>query len=813
VTGKTRVALDISALQVDAVADRGIGRYVSAYASALARARAVEAALLVPELPPPSNLPGELVSADLVRWDSSATARRLMGGDGPVVHHVTAPFLHCRCGEAPCLGIAEHWAVSGAARVVTVYDLIPLRAPRHYLAGPGEEERYRARAKWVGEADVLLAISEHTRNEVIELLGCDPKKVEVAGSGVSSFFSPPDETDNELWQFHFGELEGRPYLLTVGGSDPRKNTERLVEALGILTARERDVHLVVVGDLDAPWRRRLLEAASAAGVEERVILSGVVGDDTLRAAYRRAVLTVMPSLAEGSGLPVLESAACGTPALASASTSLAEVAATPLATFDPASAESIAATVEAALFDDERRVSILSAQQDLASRSTWDAVAARASAAIDRLGRGASSGPGPTRRGRPAAPAPLRLALVGPLPPHGGGIGVYDRRFVEATPPDVRVEVVGAVNVDEAPAEAVVVAAQSFGVDVRPSSYDAVVYVLGNSEGHLRTLELALRYPGWLWLHEARLPGIVTSATAHLDDDEAGLAMTALLRRSYPGRPPLAAARRAGRSNLDLVAGGVGLLTPLAESCRGILVNSEVARRLVLLDLRPLAHHPPVVVLPQTCPPRPEPVRCPPRPIDDQTGALVVAFGIVSMAKRPDLLVDAVAAVGCRLAFVGPCVTILAETIVNRARARGIEDQVEVVGEVDAGGWRRWMEDADLAVQLRDTISGETSAALLEALSWGVPVLTNIASAAELPDGTVAFAHCRDSDSIAEAIRGLFLDHSKRTGLWRGGISFASSHQFDRLARELLDAVVPQRREALAKVDPGAKEAGIEHDL
>jgi glycosyltransferase involved in cell wall biosynthesis len=368
---------------------------------------------------------------------------------------------------------------------------------------------------------------------------------------------------------------------------------------------------------------------------------------------------------------------------------------------------------------------------------------------------------------------------------------VFDRRFVEATPPEVRVEVVGAVNVDEAPAGAVVVAARSFGVDVRPSSYDAVVYVLGNSEGHLGTVELALRYPGWLWLHEARLPGIVTSATAHLDDDDARLAMTALLRRSYPGRPPLAAALRAGRSNLDLVAGGVGLLAPLAESCRGILVNSEVARRLVLLDLRPLAHHPPVVVLPQTCPPLPDPVPCPPRPVDDQTGALVVAFGIVSMAKRPDLLVDAAAALGCRLAFVGPCVTILAETIVNRARARGIEDRVEVAGEVDAIGWRSWMEEADLAVQLRDTVSGETSAALLEALSWGVPVLTNIASAAELPDGTVEFAHCRDPDAIAGAIRGLLLDHGKRTSLWRDGTAFAASHQFDRLARELLDAVVP----------------------
>ncbi len=155
-------------------------------------------------------------------------------------------------------------------------------------------------------------------------------------------------------------------------------------------------------------------------------MTGPVGDDALRACYRRAAVTVTPSLAEGFGLPVLESAACGTPALASATTALVEVAATALATFDPTDTEAMAGAIVDVLADDGRRGAILSAQRDLAARSTWDVVASRTADALDELGRslpGAAWGPPSLRR---------RVALVGPLPPLGGGIGLYNRRVLEA---------------------------------------------------------------------------------------------------------------------------------------------------------------------------------------------------------------------------------------------------------------------------------------------------------------------------------------------------------------------------------------------
>lgn len=777
---RPQLAVDISALQVDGYADRGIGRYVAGQVAALAESGRVAAALLSPELPPPSGLPGGLVRDDLIRWNCLAETRRLTAGGRCLAYHVPAPFLHSGPGEPAALGAPRHWAETGVPRVVTLHDLIPLRAPRHYLAAPGHEDRYRARARIVAGADLIVTNSAYTRSEAIELLGCHPDSVVTVGAGVSPYFSPADGSDDALWKFHLGALEGRPYALTVGGSDERKNMERLVDAVGLLAARGWDLDLVVVGDLTADWRRRLHDRAAAAGVEGRLHLTGPVSDELLRACYRHALVSVMPSLAEGSGLPVLESAACGVPALASSTTALVETTASPLARFDPTSPDSMAEALARIAGDDGLRRDVLEAQQRLASQQTWTAVGERTAAALDALA-GRSS---PTRW-KPARPAPS-LALAGPLAPLGGGIGVYNHRLLSSLPRGVRANaVVPGTVIPDVPAGALYRPMDGCGHDYLPSWFDAVVYTLGNSAGHLATVEMALVHPGWLWLHEARLPAVATTAMESLPDDEFGSRLAALLRRAYPGRPPLAAARRAGRSNLDLVTAGIGLLGPLAERCRGILVNSQVARRLVELDLSPLAWHPPIHVLPPACP-----------PVSPRAGRrsgsgepIVVAFGVVSMSKRPDLLVDAIARTGHRLAFVGPCPPILAQVIRERAGLRGVEDRVEVCDSVDEAGWRDWMDRAALAVQLRGVTGGEISAALLEAMAAGLPVLTNVASAADLPEGTVSYLHDLDEEAVASRIGSLVESPAALDSLAEAGIAFAAEHSFARLGSELLSIV------------------------
>ncbi|HLI52933.1 MAG TPA: glycosyltransferase [Acidimicrobiales bacterium] len=799
-----RVAVDLQALQVAGFAERGVGRYAAGYARAMARRGALAAAMLAPELPPPVGLPEEIAASGLARWDTAAECSRLAHGGGPLVYQVIAPFLHCAPGQPASLGIVEHWARTGLPRVVTLYDLIPLRAPHHYLPGAVDEERYRTRAAWVAASDLLLTISEYTRREAIEVLGCSPDSVVEVGAGVDRFFIPPDGADEELFRASLPLLAGRRFIMTVGGSDARKGTEQAIAALGLLAARGDDAHLLVAGHLTDAWKRDLLAAAAACGVRDRVVLAGAVSDELLRACYRRALLTLMPSLAEGAGLPVLESAACGTPALASDRAALVETAAVPEALFDPTDPGDIAAAVGRVLASEGLRVRILAAQQRLARASTWEAVAERACEALARFEPGNRAGwragpatPGSAERSRagraaiawPGGRRPLRVAIAGPLPPAGGGIGAYNARLIEAlaSREDCEVEaVVACPSVAERVAGVPVISADSFGPDVRPASYHAVVYSLGNSAGHLPAVELSLRHPGWVWLHEARLPAVATTALQALPGGEFDTGLRRLVRRAYRDRSPDDRVRAAGRSHIELARIGVGLLPLLAERAAGLLVNSEAARSLVSLDLPPLAVGPPVTVLPPGCPPVSPPRAEPPGP------PLLVAFGIVSAIKRPDVVVDAAALSGCRLAFVGPCPPVLEQLIIERAEILGCAERVEVVGAVDEGTLRDWHARATLAVQVRESGAGETSAAVLDALAAGVPVLTNMASAAEYPPGTVALVEDLDGPGVAARVAELLASPARLRELGEAGRAFAADHPFSRLAAELLAAVGTQ---------------------
>lgn len=771
----TFVVVDAQVLQVPGWAERGVGRYTVGLLEALMATGRLGAATLRPELPPPAGMPASVAAAGLDCWESAAAARRIVAA-GPVVRLVPAPFLHTGPTDRAGLVTAPHWAELGTPRAVIVHDLIPLRAPEHYLVSAGRRRRYLARGRWVARAAVILTDSDHTRRETITLLGCAPSSVRTISGGVGDSFRLPDGTDEGLFRHHHADLVGRPFLVCVGGSDARKNLERLVEAAGLLHAWGYDLPLLVAGDLTSGWMARLKRVADAAALPARLLrVLGSIGDDHLIALYRRALIHVQPSLAEGLGLTVLEAAACGCPSLVSATTALAEVAGSPSATFDPTDARSIAGTVADAVRRPASLPAILGAQLRLLGEATWAATAARTLAAIDAT----VTFPATPGRRPPTAP---RLGLIGPLPPHGGGIGAYNGRVVAALAGSgTTVDSLSSCPTSTRPMAGIRrLHVGSLGRHIPATSYDTLVATLGNSDGHLATVAACLTNPCWLWLHEVRLPAIATTA---LDGDSEGLHQ--LLDLAYPGRAPHHAANRAGWSTLALLDAGVGITWPLVQRSRGVLVNSELARRLLLMDLPPGATPPPIHVLPSACP------RVAPSARSSARGSepLVVAFGIVAMGKRPDLLIDALALLErpVRLAFVGPCPSVLVETIRDRATARGIADRVEVAGAVDDVTWRAWLDRAAVAVQLRDTASGETSAAVLESLACGLPTVTSLATAAELPADAIQLVAGTRPEDVAAALDGVLAHPQRQAELAAGALEFARTHTAGHLADVLLE--------------------------
>ena len=227
---------------------------------------------------------------------------------------------------------------------VTLHDLALLRHPElfprwHRLSGRAGLGRV-ARA-----ADRVLAVSEFTKRETVELLGVPAERVTVIGNAVDSVFSPD------------GPAAEGDYVLAVGTLEPRKNLRRVAEA-----ATRAGVELRVVG------------ARGWGGVGTPDWL-GEVSDDELAALYRGARCLVFSSLYEGFGIPVLEAMASGTPVVTSRGGATEEVSGGAAVLVDPLNADAIAAGIEeAAARHDELRALGLARAQDYSWRAVADAV-------------------------------------------------------------------------------------------------------------------------------------------------------------------------------------------------------------------------------------------------------------------------------------------------------------------------------------------------------------------------------------------------------------------------------------------------------
>ena len=229
--------------------------------------------------------------------------------------------------------------------VMTVLDVAVLRRPELFNRWNRTYSRLLA-PRAVRAARRLIAISEFTKIELVELLGVEPERVRVIGVPADEGFRPS------------GAATEGDYVLAVGTLEPRKNLRRVVEAAG-----RAGVELRIAGA--SGWG-----GVSADGAGVRWL--GEVSDERLAALYRGARCLAYPSLYEGFGVPILEAMACGTPVVTSAGGATEEVAGGAAVLVDPLDPASIAAGLEEA---DRRRPELREAGLRRAREYSWDAVA------------------------------------------------------------------------------------------------------------------------------------------------------------------------------------------------------------------------------------------------------------------------------------------------------------------------------------------------------------------------------------------------------------------------------------------------------
>ena len=207
---------------------------------------------------------------------------------------------------------------SGIRTVVTIHDLIFLRHPEYYKWIDRKIYTWKFH-RTVKEADLIIAISECTRRDIIELGQVPADKIRVIYQSCSTLFKQREGDDHLMKVNARYELPAR-YLVNVGTIEPRKNIALAVKALPLLPD---DLQLVIIGRR-TPYADEVLQEARRLGVSHRVKLLHNVPTDDLPAILQMAEVSVYPSRYEGFGIPIIEAIQSGLPVVACTGSCLEE---------------------------------------------------------------------------------------------------------------------------------------------------------------------------------------------------------------------------------------------------------------------------------------------------------------------------------------------------------------------------------------------------------------------------------------------------------------------------------------------------------
>lgn len=267
--------------------------------------------------------------------------------------------------------------------VITVHDIIPLTYPIDHPRSVQWNFKHRLPV-FLNKAAAVIADSQYTKQDIIDNYGLADSHIRVVPLGYDStnFFPVSEPHILEKYGLSSGE-----YIATVGNATFRKNHETLIEALGKVRDRVPQ-RLVFTGPVNGKQELRLRTVARRCGVEDRVVFPGYVPYGDLAALYSGAALFAYISLYEGFGLPVLEAMACGTPVIASSTTSIPEVAGNAAVLVDPGDSESVAAAIIAVISDSHRRVSMGNAGLERVRLYSWEQTARDTLAVLESSIRG-----------------------------------------------------------------------------------------------------------------------------------------------------------------------------------------------------------------------------------------------------------------------------------------------------------------------------------------------------------------------------------------------------------------------------------------
>lgn len=257
---------------------------------------------------------------------------------------------------------------------MVVHDVVPKLFPE-YLDNFRKIIYWRLTERAIKKADKIIAISEHTKNDLIKYLDIPKNKIEVRYIDVDNFYKeeiPSEEVGHVLKKYNLSP----GYIYNAGGLDKRKNIERLIGAYEILLKKDSHIpDLVISGKLRPEMAPLITDAEKIIkerGIEDKVQLLDFIPQEDMRALFKGAKVFVFPSLYEGFGMPVVEALSVGVPVATAGRSSIPEVGGDAVRYFDPENLEDMANKIFEILSDDKLQHRMSEAGKIQAQKFSWE---------------------------------------------------------------------------------------------------------------------------------------------------------------------------------------------------------------------------------------------------------------------------------------------------------------------------------------------------------------------------------------------------------------------------------------------------------
>jgi glycosyltransferase involved in cell wall biosynthesis len=708
------------------------------------------------------------------------------------------------------------------ARVVTIHDLMPLTHPGHYPSSDCSDY-WREVPKAVKRADAIVAVSHYTKAQIVGHFKVPEDRVAVVHHGVHARFRAATAEEVAAVRARY-RLPSR-YVLFVGSEETRKNVPLLIDAARIWRARGATDIAVVLAGKPSWGSGAIVKRVAACGLQGTVHRLGHIAGRDLPALYSGAEAFVLPSIAEGFGMPLLEAMACATPVIAADTTSLPEVVGDAGLLFDPYRAADLADCVARVAGDRALKERLIERGLTRAREFTWERAAYETLAvyrdAADRVRgsrRAARKSTDPAARRSPS-PAPNNRRAPGRQ-----ALGAPTARAVSAVPP------LGASGqaVHHCPHRAggkVGPARLRIGVDARDllvAQPTGVERMVSHFVRHLAAFTAC----DFVLFLDAQPPADLAAGTRHevviaprrfgplhaLVDTWVTLQLPRLLREhridafitlntKFPIAGGVPAFATVHGVEWFFYPEGYRLVERIKQRawfelctrwCTGIITFTQNSRR-DILHIRPSCRVP-ICVVPEGCDPVFRPSTADEAAIDVAArhgldAPYILSVGSLVPRKNIDGLLRSYARLTAHLDL--PHSLVLAGK--PGWRANGLRELAGQLGVADRVRFLGFVPDADLvrlyqhaALFVYPSKYEGFGLPLLEAMSCGVPVVTADRSATAEVAGNAALLV--DPFSVADLAQGLeraLTDHELRAELISAGHARAAEHSWTRMTEEI----------------------------